>query len=74
MAELKTKRHKGDVHAFLNSVPDEKKRQDSFTISTQARFLAFCKFPGRDSQIRPLSREFPENPFFFILGYYYPNR
>lgn len=25
MAELKTKRNKGDVETFLNSVPDEKK-------------------------------------------------
>jgi hypothetical protein len=32
MAELKTKRNQGDVEAFLNSVPDEKKRQDSFTV------------------------------------------
>jgi hypothetical protein len=32
MAELKTKRNKGDVEAFLSSVADEKKRQDSFTI------------------------------------------
>ena len=32
MAELKTKRNKGNVEAFLNSVVDEKKRQDSFTI------------------------------------------
>ena len=32
MAELKTKRNKGDVEAFLNSVQDEKKRQDSFTV------------------------------------------
>jgi len=32
MAELKTKRNKGSVEAFLNSVPDEKKRRDSFTI------------------------------------------
>ena len=32
MAELKTKRNEGDVEAFLNSVADEKKRQDSFTI------------------------------------------
>jgi hypothetical protein len=32
MAELKTKRNKGDVEAFLNNVSDEKKRQDSFTI------------------------------------------
>jgi hypothetical protein len=32
MAELKTKRNKGDVDAFLNSVADEKKRQDSFTV------------------------------------------
>lgn len=32
MTELKTKRNKGDVEAFLNSVPEEKKRQDSFTI------------------------------------------
>lgn len=32
MAGLKTKRNKGDVEAFLNNVPDEKKRRDSFTI------------------------------------------
>lgn len=32
MAELKTKRNKGDVETFLNNVPDEKKRQDSFTV------------------------------------------
>jgi hypothetical protein len=32
MAELKTKRSKVNVKAFLNSVPDEKKRRDSFTI------------------------------------------
>jgi len=32
MIELKTKRNKGDVEAFLNNVPDEKKRRDSFTI------------------------------------------
>ena len=32
MTELKTKRNKGDVEAFLNNVPDEKKRRDSFTI------------------------------------------
>ena len=32
MAELKTKRNKGDVEAFLNSVSGERKRQDSFTI------------------------------------------
>jgi hypothetical protein len=32
MAELKTKRNQGDVEAFLNSVSDEKKRQDSFTV------------------------------------------
>jgi len=32
MAELKTKRNKGDVEAFLNEVQDERKRQDSFTI------------------------------------------
>ena len=32
MAELKTKRNKGNVEAFLNSVENEKKRQDSFTI------------------------------------------
>jgi hypothetical protein len=32
MAELKTKRNKGDVEAFLNNVSDEKKRQDSFTV------------------------------------------
>ena len=32
MAELKTKRNKGNVEAFLNNVSDEKKRQDSFKI------------------------------------------
>ena len=32
MAELKTKRNQGDVKAFLNSVENDKKRQDSFTI------------------------------------------
>ena len=32
MAELKTKRNKGDVEAFLNSIADEKKRHDSYTI------------------------------------------
>ena len=32
MAELKTKRNKGDVDTFLNSVSDKKKRQDSFTV------------------------------------------
>ena len=32
MAELKTKRNKGNVIAFLNSVTDEKKRRDCFTV------------------------------------------
>jgi len=32
MAELKTRRNKGDVEAFLNSVPDERKRRDSFAV------------------------------------------
>ena len=32
MAELKTKRNQGDVKAFLNSVENDKKRQDSFKI------------------------------------------
>jgi hypothetical protein len=32
MAELKTKQNDKSVIDFLNSVPDEKKRQDSFTI------------------------------------------
>lgn len=32
MAELKTKPNDGSVEAFLNSVSDPKKRQDSFTI------------------------------------------
>ena len=32
MADLKTKRTRGNVEAFLNSVTDEKKRQDSFAI------------------------------------------
>ena len=32
MAELKTKPNDQSVEAFLNSVADQKKRQDSFTI------------------------------------------
>lgn len=32
MAELKTKKNDASVEKFLNSVKDEKKRQDSFTI------------------------------------------
>jgi hypothetical protein len=32
MSELKTKVNDGDVLAFLNSVPDEKKRQDSLAV------------------------------------------
>lgn len=32
MAELKTKTNDQSVEKFLNSVPDEKKRQDSFRI------------------------------------------
>jgi len=32
MADLKTKRNKGDVEAFLNGVTDERKRRDSFKI------------------------------------------
>jgi uncharacterized protein YdhG (YjbR/CyaY superfamily) len=32
VAELKTKRNKGDVQTYLNSVENEVKRQDSFTI------------------------------------------
>ena len=32
MAELKTKQNDQSVAAFLNSIPDEKKRQDSFSI------------------------------------------
>lgn len=32
MAELKTKRNEGDVEAYLNSVENEKKRKDSFTV------------------------------------------
>jgi len=32
MAELKTKRNQGKVEAFLNSVADEKRRQDSFAV------------------------------------------
>ena len=32
MAELKTKRNKGDVETFLKGVPNEKKRKDSFAI------------------------------------------
>ena len=32
MAELKTKPNDQSVEGFLNKVPDEKKRQDSFTI------------------------------------------
>ena len=32
MAELKTRRNKGDVKAFLNSVTDDRKRQEGFAI------------------------------------------
>ena len=32
MAELKTKPNDGDVELFLNSVDNERKRQDSFKI------------------------------------------
>lgn len=32
MAELKTQPNGGDVHAYLNQVPDERKRADSFTL------------------------------------------
>lgn len=32
MAELKTKRNDGSVEAFLNSVTDPKKRQDSYAV------------------------------------------
>ena len=32
MADLKTKRNKGNVEAFLNRVENEKKRNDSFAI------------------------------------------
>lgn len=32
MAELKTKPNQQSVQAFLNSIPDERKRQDSFIL------------------------------------------
>ncbi len=32
MAELKTQRNDGDVEAFLNAIPDEKKRADAFAV------------------------------------------
>ena len=32
MAELKTKPHDGDVHAFLASVPDERRRGDAIAV------------------------------------------
>ena len=32
MAELKTKLNEGDVYTFLNSITDDKKREDAFTI------------------------------------------
>jgi len=32
MAELKTRPNDGDVHAFLNSVEHDKRREDAFTI------------------------------------------
>jgi len=32
MAELKTKKTDNSVEAFINSVPDERKRKDSYTI------------------------------------------
>lgn len=34
MAELKTRKNDGDVHAFLNSVADEKKREDCYKVLT----------------------------------------
>lgn len=37
MAELKTQRNDANVEAFLQQVPDEKKRQDSFTILEMMR-------------------------------------
>ena len=32
MAELKTQRNDGDVEAFLNEIPNEKKRADAFAV------------------------------------------
>ncbi len=32
MSELKTKRNKGDVEKFLNTVQDEKRKKDSFEV------------------------------------------
>lgn len=32
MAELKTKKNNSDVDAFLNAIPDERKRNDAFAI------------------------------------------
>ncbi|MEM9952992.1 MAG: DUF1801 domain-containing protein [Chloroflexota bacterium] len=32
MADLKTKQHDGDPEAFLNSVENDKRREDSFTV------------------------------------------
>ena len=32
MAELKTKRNDQSVEAFLNQIPDERKRRDAFTV------------------------------------------
>lgn len=32
MAELKTKKNNSDVEAFLNAIPEERKRNDSFAV------------------------------------------
>lgn len=33
MAEIKTKKHDGDVMAFLNAIPEERKRNDAIAIT-----------------------------------------
>lgn len=38
MTEMKTTRNKGDVEAFLNSGPGNRKRKDSFTLSSSISF------------------------------------
>jgi hypothetical protein len=54
MAELKTNRNKGDVDAFLKSVPDEKQRRDSFTILELMKQVTGSGYLPRKSTKNPL--------------------
>lgn len=39
MAELKTKKNEGDINAFINTIEDESKRDDSWTIINMMKEL-----------------------------------